>query len=160
MSDEVSMEPEDHDHSQSLFGLPPILRIPLRTLWSVVNKRSLLVSAPFIDRRLVKMMSSDPSASASASQPSVAQLRRPGTGPRRASKTVDLLQPFRRPVTMYNGQPDSENAQGGTLSQFLSMNKAAFFQAVTEGKGQEWTIVMGNEAGGEHSHSSILYSKC
>ena len=36
----------------------------------------------------------------------------------------------------------------GVLSAFLRSKKAAYLDAVKTGNGNEWTVVMGNEAGG------------
>ena len=36
----------------------------------------------------------------------------------------------------------------GALSKFLKERKAAYLTAVDAGKGGDWTVVMGNEAGG------------
>ena len=35
------------------------------------------------------------------------------------------------------------------LGKFLQESKSAYLDAVKEGKGDEWTVVMGNEAGGK-----------
>jgi hypothetical protein len=35
------------------------------------------------------------------------------------------------------------------LSTFLSSQKSLYLQDIQNGKGKEWTVVMGNEAGGE-----------
>ena len=38
---------------------------------------------------------------------------------------------------------------GSKLSNFLKERKSSYLDAVKEGKGGEWTVVMGNEAGGK-----------
>ena len=38
------------------------------------------------------------------------------------------------------------------LSAFLKEKKVSYLDAVKEGKGSEWTVVMGNEAGGKREH--------
>ena len=43
-----------------------------------------------------------------------------------------------------------------TLSKFLTETKTAYLEAVKSGKGHEWTVVMGNEAGGKHRGPFIL----
>ena len=38
------------------------------------------------------------------------------------------------------------------LSAFLREKKASYLDAVKAGKGSDWTVVMGNEAGGRRRH--------
>ncbi|OBZ76768.1 Exopolyphosphatase [Grifola frondosa] len=47
-------------------------------------------------------------------------------------------------IPMANGRSGSE---GNTLSHFLAQHKKAYLAAIEEGKGDDWTVVMGNEAG-------------
>lgn len=48
------------------------------------------------------------------------------------------------------------SSASGTLSEFLQAQKTQYLKAVEEGKGKEWTVVTGNEAGGTY-RGRILY---
>ena len=50
----------------------------------------------------------------------------------------------------------SQNMTDSTLSQFLASSKDRYLNDVQQGKGRNWTVVMGNEAGGRSDH---LYTK-
>lgn len=52
--------------------------------------------------------------------------------------------------------PVGAKPPGISLSEFLATNKQGYLTAVGEGKGKEWTVVMGNEAGGLSHHTSRL----
>ena len=41
---------------------------------------------------------------------------------------------------------------------FLVRNKEAYLDDVRNGKGYEWVVVMGNEAGGKYTHQFTLLS--
>ena len=45
------------------------------------------------------------------------------------------------------------------LAHFLANSKDSYLQDVKDGKGKEWTVVMGNEAGGK-PESAALTEKC
>lgn len=45
-----------------------------------------------------------------------------------------------------------------TLSDFLQTQKSQYLEAVEEGKGGDWVIVTGNEAGGKVIHHRNIYS--
>lgn len=64
---------------------------------------------------------------------------------RRLSLALKLAKPYQP-----HAAPDAT-----TLAQFLTTTKAKYLSDVREtpGKGGEWTVVMGNEAGGMYSPS-------
>lgn len=61
---------------------------------------------------------------------------------RRLSLALKIIRPYQP-----HGAPNTEN-----LARFLSETKNKYLQDVhaTPGRGGEWTVVMGNEAGGTH----------
>lgn len=63
--------------------------------------------------------------------------------------SIDLLKPFRiRPTDSSSSEQKATVQVTGALSHFLLSNKENYLEAVKYGKGADWTVVMGNEAGG------------
>lgn len=48
--------------------------------------------------------------------------------------------------------------QMSDLAKFLAQKRAEYLQAVADGKGKDWTVVMGNEAGGKFNPSRVICS--